>query len=408
MRPSQTPQGATWVKQFDLDDQPVASALLDSIRFASYDEVLLGIRSQIETVIFDSALRVPVALFPVLAQEDLQLAGSKPSIAGSPAVYQDFDPRQVLPQNSGSEAIISHLIREVEKEFAASQVIAGDKSGKITVGTLRVNRVRTICLLTDYIGSGKQVVDYLDSWQRNKTIRSWLSFGWLRIVVIAFSSTASGQGLVEQHKACSELFVYEPSPELEGIAAWREEPAVIEICVNYARRNRLKASALGFANSGGLFASAFSVPNNLPAVLWDSSSSTWSPFFPGRTIPQAIASAIGSYVPSRDFAHELELAKEFKLSRRLVEGMINPRWERLIINLALVPAGIRAISRQTAQKTRETKAILKAMRHLGLTDHQGSRTPAGERALRRARMRPRKRTAGLSGSDEPYYPRFIR
>jgi len=88
MRPSLTRRGTAWIEQFETDDRPKAAALLDSVRFASADEVLGGVKTQLESVLRGGA-QLPVAVFPVLAKEDMQPLRSGGVLPDQPVAFVD-------------------------------------------------------------------------------------------------------------------------------------------------------------------------------------------------------------------------------------------------------------------------------------------------------------------------------
>jgi hypothetical protein len=408
VRPSETERGVAWIAQFELDDRPTASALLDSIRVASASVVLAGVRGRLERYIANSSDRLPVAVFPVLAKEDMTLLRPGETMPEFPVAFHDFDPSQGLPAAPGSEASMANIAREVGRGLIAHEMIKQDVEKPITIGTLREMRAKTLVFITDYIGSGKQVFDYVGAWYRNPTIRSWMSYGLIKSVVISYATSRVGHDAIRAISRAPELEVIEMAPSVGSPAEWQYRRDIVALCEIYAKRADLKEAPLGFADSAGLFASALSVPNNLPAILWESAPDRWMPFFEGRTMSAELANAIGDFVPSRDLVHELELAQERRLASRFVDGTVRSRWAPYLAILALLPADDTWVAERTGQTVPKIGAIRAALVQLGLVEANGEQTLSGRRAIERSRRQRRVVTAGLHGSNSPYYPRFTR
>ena len=401
MRPSETLRAKRWLEQFESDDQDTAARLLDAIVFVPGGEVLASVRGNVEDWLQEERGRLPAAIVPILAQEDMQpLMGAE--LPSEPSVFTDFDPSQDSGADAGSEALVGYVIREIRKSQSRRTVLPSPVSLK----ELHDSRARTLLMLTDYIGSGRQVLDYVAAWHRHPTIRSWRSFGLLHTVVVAYAATMEGKRFVETTGQVDELRIVRVVPAM-GDGAEGEWGGLASLCRLYARRGRLRRPPLGFGGSGGLFATSFSVPNNLPAVLIERSTK-WEPFFSGRSVPDALAREIQAHEPERDMSEELAGAGQRKLAARLREGRLDRRWH---LFLAVLPLAARpddelslALGASLAQ-IRQVRALLEAS-HLIQTN--GRLTQAGLRVLSRHRRKPRVVTADLAGEDSPYYPRLKR
>lgn len=405
MRPSSTVRGAAWIEQFETDDRTAAAALLNSIRFASADEVLGGVKAELESLLSGGA-QFPLAIFPVLAKEDMQPVrpGALPN---DPVAFVDFDPSQALSPAPGSEAHMANLAREVARTHSGRAVIRQGARAPITLARLLDRKVRTLVFVTDYIGSGKQVVDYVATWHRNPTIRSWMSFGWVKLIVVAFSSSPQGLTRVLSAERPPEVRVREIAPSLANLAIWEQERQVERLCTNYAKRADLSRSALGYAKSGGLFASSLSIPNNLPAVLVESKG-RWRALFDNRSVATSLVNEIGTYTPVRDLAHELSIAREERLAERFADGDLNPRWASRLAVLALLPSSEHDVARKTGYTLSRVSGVMGSLVELGLIDEDGQPTPQGRQEITQARRRRRIITARLQGSSDLYYPRLTR
>lgn len=396
---SETDRASEWLGQFETEDRPSAIALLDCLRFVPGADVLSGVRRVVEEFLSDELSQTPVALVPILSIEDM--LGVDKELTPEPIVFDDFDPAQPIANAPGSEALMAHLIREVRKGFPATSFV----SSPLTREAMKESAVRTLLCITDYIGSGRQVIQYIEAWYRHKTIKSWRSLGWLKIVVVAYAATSEGKKLLEASPHIDELKIIEIAP---GIERLRRDPdeRIEEVCRLYARRGSL-GYALGYRDSAGLFASSYSIPNNLPAILIESSV-RWKPFFDERSISANFAEVIGEQRPAVDMPQQLLDAGEVRLAMRIQSGEIDHRWHDHLVVLALLPREDVALALDLGVKLSTVRAILSSLEGLGLIDSAYRRTAEGRDTLKAHRLKSRVSFAGLVADPTPYYPRYKR
>ncbi|WP_156376836.1 hypothetical protein [Yonghaparkia sp. Root332] len=402
MKPSETTRGREWLLQFELDDLPAASALIDLIRFVPGGEVIAGIRRTVEEMLIAHSIESPIAVVPIMSLEDMipLSAGVLPVL---PAVFTDYDPSQRHAGEPGSEALLAQLVREIRTAAGPSGLLPFP----VTLDAMRAERARTVLFLTDYIGSGRQVLDYVASWQRHPSIRSWRSGHRVKFLVVAYAATTLGLSAVRNDANVDRVTVVEVVPSVSDLVLQTSGEKLEEICRNYARRGRLGGNPLGHGGAGALFASSFSVPNNLPAILIRQSK-VWTPFFPGRSVPTAISDEIGAHRPAVDFATELSAARELRLAFRLSDETGLKRWEVLVATLALNLSSAEEIAHRLAIDVAEADRVLRSIHALNLRDSRSRVTTAGQGVLAMARRRTRAVSAGLEPGESPYYPRLTR
>jgi hypothetical protein len=396
---SETDRAAQWLGQFEMEDRPSAIALLDCLRFVPGAEVLSGVRRVVEEFLSDDPLRTPVAVVPILSIEDM--LGVDKKLTPEPVVFDDFDPAQPIANEPGSEALMAHLIREVHTGSPATSFV----SSPLTRDTMKEAGVRTLLCITDYIGSGRQVLRYIETWYRHKTIKSWRSLGWLKIVVVAYAATSDGKKLVEASPHVDELKVIEIAPGIEQLRR-DVDGKIEEVCRIYARRGGL-GYALGYRDSAGLFASSYSIPNNLPAILIESSV-RWQSFFDGRSISANLADAIGDQRPAVDVPQQLMDAGQVRLAMRIRSGEIDHRWHDHLVVLALLPRDSTALALGLGIELTALRAILSSLEGLGLIDASHRPTVSGKRTLNAHRRNYRVSVAGLVADPSSYYPWYKR
>lgn len=344
---------------------------------------------------------LPVALVPVLSLEDFQRSDGEVADA-RPTAFIDFDPAQPIANNPGSEALIAHLIGELRRGTLGASIVPAP----LTLAAMSSCRARTLVCVTDYIGSGQQVLNYVATWYRNTTIKSWRSYGWLKIVVIAYAATEAGKCAVDTSNHIDQVEVLEITPSVDRLRQSDPSGKAEEVCRVYAKRGRV-GPALGHRDSAGLFASSFSVPNNLPAILIRRSR-RWVPFFDGRSVTAELADEIGDYRPDPNLSGQLEDAGQSRLAARHSDGHIEPRWRYFISALALLPRSKEDLALSLGLDLTTTQLILETLKQLNLIDGNSMITPAGRQELRLQRRKPRHGSSLLTPNASPYYPGYSR
>jgi len=398
MRLSETVRAAEWLEQFEKEDKASAQALLNLVRFVPGADVVAGVRRMVEEFLSKELDQVPAAVVPILSIEDMDGIPDDGTVP-DPVVFGEFDPAQRIANSPGSEALMAHLVSEIRKGSLASFLVPTP----LSLSSMENARSRTLLCITDYIGSGGQVLNYVETWYRHKTIKSWRSFGWLRIVVVAYASTPAGKKAVEASPHIDELRIVEIAPGIERLRQNPEEK-LEQLCRIYASRGHL-GSPLGYRDSAGLYASSFSIPNNLPAIL-TKGSAQWKPFFDNRSISAEAAAEIGYQRPPADLPGQLLNVGQIKLAMSISAGEIDHRWHRYLAALALLPRDEAALALDLDMDLAYLRAVVETLRHLGLVDTSNRLTVEGRRTLQVHRRRPRISSGGLLDDPSPYYPRY--
>ena len=295
--PSTSPEVAGWLSNFAHEDQTTARLLVDSLRIVSEGDIRAGLLQQLNELVGE--IPDPVLLVPVrdLADIDRRWRESRP------VVYQDFLPHVDFGSKPGSEAIIANILREI---IGIRRRRSGVLSPDISLEDLREKGCRNIVFVSDYAGSGLQSLNYLKSWLRNPTIRSWRSFGWIDINLVLFSASSFAARRLRASAALDDLHIVEVAADFAS-ARWSEqdEREVRRLCLRYAEPKRLeRGEQFGYAGSGGLFVMPHTVPNNLPAILLQERgpwTEPWKPLFPGRTFPPLLQIQLAGYRPQHEF-----------------------------------------------------------------------------------------------------------
>jgi hypothetical protein len=375
------------------------------LRVISENELRASLTARLDAAYI--ALRHPILALPVRNLRDFGL----PRHIKKPVAYDQFNPGADLPPLPGSEGVISNILREF---YGVRKKTPGLLLPGSQLAALRRHRCRTILLVTDYAGTGAQCLDIVNSLLRNATIRSWRSFGWLEIRIIAFATSEIAAKRIRKSGRVDGLDVVERAESFDT-ADWTQHQAaaVEEICKRYADPSRrARNEALGYRESKGLTVMQHGVPNNLPAILIQTSNSDmpWIAPFPDRTFPAALQSEIVGYRPRP----EMELASDGSADPELLTALtrkVSGTQRPYLIVLSAIAGGnsaVEQIASALSTSTIQVASVTAALHSWGLIDGNNHLTDRGWQILKRFRMRPRKITFTLKGNDEPYYPMQLR
>lgn len=418
IRPSQTQRGRAWLTNFAEVERPTAQLLLDSLQIDHPGKVHSGLKSRIEALTprlqGDTGI-----LIPVLSVEDINRSPDEADPAHRSSrraervrhvAYDTFRPGGPIAATPGSEAAVGNLIRDMTGDFPGR--VSGQWLHPATdLDTLHARRCRLVVLATDYTGSGQQVNQFAAMFTRNARLRSWRSFGWLRIVVVSYAASRAARLAIDSYKGIDELFVVVPATSFDDAAWTQEERRAIEtLCHRYTPR-RQRSQALGHGGSSGLFFTQTTVPNNLPFILRRRGAG-WKPFLEGRTVPTDLAAQLDRYqVPSRNLAELSRAANQARLARAIDSGRLRAPADKLVAILALVAQSDQtpaALSHRLALPDEQTIAMLNFLQSVGFVTEDLAITERGHTELRHARRLSRIATATLRGRPDPYYPRTLR
>lgn len=264
---------ASWLTNFNREHQTTASMLVDALQLVSATEVRSDLGRELRRLLTD--LPGPVAAFPVREVDPPASAHG----AGRVGAYELLRPG--LP---GSEAVIANILTGISREPAYQKSILTS----LDLVELRTCRARTILLVDDFSGSGKRLKDFGKAIRRHPTIRSWLSYGLVKIHVAAYAATAEATRLLRSAFGPENVHLGRACPTFENARWTPEQVADIEtLCSEYC--GPLGQFKFGFRKSKALIAFEHTAPNNLPAVLWRVGGS-WKPLFERKAVPNDLLS----------------------------------------------------------------------------------------------------------------------
>jgi hypothetical protein len=183
-------------------------------------------------------------------------------------------------------SVISHCVRKHE----------GIHFDHPSVYALKKNKIKNIILIDDSLGSGDQVANYVRLFLSHPSIRSWWSFGWIRIIVISYARTENAKQTVlnslpgsnhstKKFPAYSKI-TFDCDNVYEAGASQRRWGPKHEHIINLCRQTKTISPdrRMGYGSVMGNLIFYHSVPNNVPGILY-SKKNGWKPLFPDRLVP---------------------------------------------------------------------------------------------------------------------------
>lgn len=273
--------------------------------------------------------KVAVAMYPEIATKKGKGLPKKWTASGSP--LPPVKSRQNLVQDIGSEGVVATLV---------SKVCSTDSSRLVLhphTNALASMHVQYLVVVTDFIGSGTRTNQMLDSLWRVASVRSWKSAGYIKIIVICYSSTDYGYAQVKLHPSQPDIAKVCDCPTLLNSFSVKDYSSVEELC---HRVPDGAESPLGYKETGALIAFEHSCPNNVPAMFIDSKPGIWTALFPKRiTHNQGVSQLIGS-VPDV-YADALGALKCGKITENTAFLSSSSDQQAMIVLLAAVYRGRR-------------------------------------------------------------------
>ncbi|HUR06903.1 MAG TPA: hypothetical protein VM347_30465 [Nonomuraea sp.] len=394
VRPSETSEGQQWLTNFAVDEQHAAALLLDSLRVISSSRFRIAMLEALDAAI--SEFDGPVGMYPV---RELITDGK-----------HDFPPLdEPYVATPGSEGIAGNVIRDVIGRWPVPDRAASYPS----LEELRDRRVRTLLMVDDYSGTGNQVAQYVDAWLAHPTIKSWHSYGFVRVHVLLLAASASAQQTLQDHRFITSVRHLERGLGFDTVP-WTEEEraAIVELCRRHALNRRY---ALGYGGTAGLLAFHHTVPNNLPQILWQAPGKKrpdWVPLFGDRRMSAQFQAEVDDYRPETDPQRIATIIRQERLGKAL-DGRTSATARNFLLVLGAIEKGYREPERLSdllGFSLTTTRRTLEACQALKLLDGAHRLTTAGHAELRHARNRPPLPEPGFpdAGSDDPYYPRSLR
>ncbi|MGY6373556.1 phosphoribosyltransferase-like protein [Vibrio parahaemolyticus] len=286
---SQLPSTQQWLSQFMPEHRDIARVLLDNLLIVSSEEMRNDLKVFIESLATEGSEKA--ALLPIREVTDGESIYDLEDQTCTPLL-------QASEESLGSEAFISNLYTELTRSKPQQflQQRDGDRLFPPSISFLREEKYKHLFLVDDLIGSGDRVVSYLDALLSNRTINSWVSYGFLRIHIVSFMATKRGLSVVSsaiRRRKNITLDVMYQAPSLTDLP---ESEDILQLCRAYAKKGT--RYPLGYKDSAVRVVFTHSAPNNLPSILHQNvykryrpdnvpslKSTQWTALFPRRSIP---------------------------------------------------------------------------------------------------------------------------
>ncbi len=170
-----------WLTQFSVDDILTAKTLLSRLEFISIKEYSEWLMKELSLY---SGLR-QVAIYSVRKFE-----------GGKQCLWQEDGKTQPRPASTqGSEDFVSSIISTVNRQH--NNCFLDNPS----LPDLRENRVRSIILVDDSIGSGKRISNFIRMMTNSNTFMSWWSFGYIKFHIVSYARTIQSEKYIQTHLA---------------------------------------------------------------------------------------------------------------------------------------------------------------------------------------------------------------
>lgn len=402
---SKTQLGLKWLAAFkDENERETAALLMDEILLVNRDELIRGLRQEIEKIIRNrNDSKRPIALFAERAV---------PKLAG---VIQPYFPNSrtgrasgpSLPplsidapyEGMGSEGVIANLITDLARHHGSSIL---DHPGP---DIMRSKKPSHIIVVTDFIGSGKRVNEMLEAFRAVATLRSWRSYKRISFHVVSYSGTDEGVRIVKSNRLKPTVLPVIGCPTIFNIFKGAKLSQICDLCRHHPSNHK---HPLGYMHGGALIAFAHGMPNNAPPIL-HSKVNGWKPLFRGR-------STSGAELEFPLDAKETVSERATRLLRirnaeKHLSSITGKRWVATMMILAAIEAGAKSISSLSARSgltLSHVEEVLSYTRIARWTTSKNALTRLGREELALLRRR-RKRTPVLPKTGSPfYYPTQLR
>ncbi len=411
-RLSETSDGISWVDQFRPEDQRLACSLLDSLALIEHDEIVSGIQDLIRDVANNSK-----GVIGIFAEREIRRGkGGIPNAlfkqprrkknrrAFGPGP-QPVKPRYTYDLSVGSEGIIAWLVSDICKQYP-KRFISHPSPEQI-----RNKRVRTFMLITDMIGSGRRVYDYLDAAWKVASVKSWKSLSLLEFTVVAYTGTELGVSLSRTHKTNPDVLIARSCPTIFTEFDAETAEAIRTMCIHYDPIGHDRIESLGYRGSGSLLVFSHGCPNNVPRLLFKTDKKNrWKPMFPNRSTASS-RKTFRLVKNDSDLRRKLALMNEARLSRGDWTSLYSEEAISMLFVLAAIRRGPReseAISRKTGLNIKKIEILIESATQWGWIDSNRRLTVSGKGQLNYARKLSSNNKIYEEEVKQCYFPKSLR
>lgn len=408
---SKTAEGIEWVRQFQTDDQELACKLVNAITLVTHDEFVADLRQ----LIIENAENTNgmVALF---AEREIRKGKNKVlhRLYKEPYTKKNrrahgMGPQPVKPKHNhdltvGSEGIVAWLISELCQEHP-KKFICHPSPGQI-----RQKRVRKFIVVTDIIGSGNRVYEYLESAWRVASVRSWVSLKYLSFEVIAYTGTSVGMKAVRCHKSKPAIDIVKACPTIKSEFDDEIFTKIKRLCTYYDPIDQDPVDSLGYKGGGVLIAFSHSCPNNIPRLLHKTKINFWEPLFPKRKTTK-MRHIFGEQSNEEELKKRLDRLHETRLAKGHWLPSFSKEGKKMLLLLAALRRGPRfneVISRKTGLIIPEIEILLEQAIQWNWVSEKRYLMEGGKGQLAHARKVKNTETSINEENKTSYFPKSLR
>lgn len=343
---------------------------------------------------------------------DLFKQPKRPVRTASGAGPKAVSPKLPWVQDVGSEGLVAQLITELSREHP------GRVFSHPGPHVIRKRKIRRFIVVSDFVGSGRRVNEYLTAAWQVWSVRSWWSArasNGLRFEVAAYSSTEAGHRTVEAHPCAPQLNIVSPCPTITSTFDEYTAELIKSLCIDRDPIKPDPVASLGYRGTGALIAFSHGAPNNVPRFFTDPSAPTkapqYFPLFPKRITADSRASFASGVSSSKDVRAALELLGQRRLAHARLPGELDAKQGQALLLLAALarpPRTTMALAGRTGLTVIEVEAQLGRIREFGWIDTEKRLTDKGQAQLRQARKRVRVKQPVPNLPTVYYYPTSLR
>ncbi|WP_335480187.1 hypothetical protein, partial [Pectobacterium carotovorum] len=252
-----------WLKQFSKTHRVIAESLLNGLVYIKSSSLIMDLKE----VILENENNEKVSILPIRELDDNEQIFDLENKAIPPQLQNSNQPL-------GSEAFISNLYTQLNRKnkiyFPLSRIKIGKKSIYVSnsLDEMQKSSISKLILIDDLIGSGDRTKTYLDRLYNHPTIKSWLSFGTLKIEVLAYMATLQGETEVRKYiekKKGINLNILYLAPTINKL---KNVDDIKLLCESYCDEG--ERYPLGYGHSAVSVVFSHSAPNNIPSILYRS------------------------------------------------------------------------------------------------------------------------------------------
>lgn len=299
-----------WINQFRPEQRTTAIELLLKLRFVSRDTYSEWLKTKLSEI--------------------------EPGICAVYAVSKIDDSYNYLWDEN--ENTIRRPSHSLGSEDLVNSVIANFKRGNAWyldhpgLPELRRLRVKNVVLIDDSMGSGQRVASYIGLAMNNRTFRSWWSFGWIQLHVIAFCTTAEGKQFIRRSTPGSDhavrKFPRSKKIDFHGHYVLNQDLSerwgsqyhkILALCDSIESIPDSLRRGFGGTMSNIMF--YHSVPDNLPGLLWFNSKA-WRALLSDRSMPHWLPTLLDTKISERHWSVLTE--ESITLLHLVRRGIRNP------------------------------------------------------------------------------------